>query len=290
MRSLLFVPGDSPRKLAKAAASGADALILDLEDSVALPNKAAARRNVLAFLREHAADPAVTRPRVYVRVNAFASGLSEGDLDAIVPGAPDGVVLPKARGGADVALLDSRLALREALHGLPDGSVAILPIATEEPAALFGLGSYAGSSPRLSGLTWGAEDLSSALGAIAARDAEGWTEPYRLARSLCLFGAAAAGVAAIDTVFTDLRAADGLRRECEIAARDGFAGKLAIHPDQVPVINACFAPSPAALAHASRVVAAFAAADGQGVVSLDGRMLDRPHLAAAERLLARGFA
>jgi citrate lyase subunit beta/citryl-CoA lyase len=196
-------------------------------------------------------------------------------------------MLPKARGGTDVALLDSRLSLREALHGLPDGSVAILPIATEEPGALFGLGTYARSSPRLSALTWGAEDLSSALGALATRDEGGWTEPYRLARSLCLFGAAAAGVAAIDTVFTDLRDVEGLQRECAIAARDGFAGKLAIHPGQVPVINACFAPSPEALAEASRVVAAFAAAGGQGVVSLDGRMLDRPHLAAAERLLAR---
>jgi citrate lyase subunit beta/citryl-CoA lyase len=285
MRSLLFVPGDSPKKLAKAMGSGADALILDLEDSVAPPNKGEARRLALAFLQEH--HGTAERPLLYVRINALDTPFSEGDLDVVMTGAPEGVMLPKARGGADVALLSSRLAVREALHGLPDGGTRILVLATESAAAIFGVGTYAGTSPRLVGMTWGAEDLSADIGALSTRADGGWTEPFRLARNLCLFGAAAAGVAAIDAVHADFRDLDGLQRDCVAAACDGFTGKLAIHPAQAPIINAAFTPSPAAIERAEKIVAAFAASKGLGVTSLDGVMLDQPHLKAAERLLAR---
>jgi citrate lyase subunit beta/citryl-CoA lyase len=285
LRSLLFVPGDDVRKLGKAVSSGADALILDLEDSVAPANKGAARRSALAFLREH--RDAAERPRLYVRINALDTPFCEGDLDVVMTAGPDGVVLPKAGGGVDVALLGSRLAVREALHGLPDGGTRIVAIATETAAAVFGLGTYAKSGARLEALAWGAEDLAADIGATASRQGTAWTEPFRMVRSLCLFGAAAAGVAAIDTVHTDFRDLHGLKQECAAAARDGFSGKLAIHPAQVPVINDAFTPGPEAIAEAERVVAAFAASAGGGVTSLDGRMLDRPHLKAAERLLAR---
>jgi citrate lyase subunit beta/citryl-CoA lyase len=285
MRSLLFVPADSPRKLDKAFSSGADALIVDLEDSVAAASKGEARRSALAFLHER--RDGADRPRLYVRINGFDSGLNEGDLDAVMTAAPDGIVLPKACGGADLALLDSRLAVREALHGLEDGRTRILAIATETAAAMFALGSYSGASPRLTGLAWGGEDLSADIGALTTRSDGEWTEPFRLARNLCLFAAAAAGVSAIDTVYTDFRDLDGLKRECEAAARDGFSGKLAVHPAQVPVINAAFTPDAGSLERAGRIVAAFAQSHGLGVTSLDGMMLDRPHLKAAERLLAR---
>jgi citrate lyase subunit beta/citryl-CoA lyase len=281
----LFVPGDSPRKLDKAMSSGADALIVDLEDSVAAVRKGEARQTALAFLRD--SRQATARPLVYVRVNAIGTGLCEADLDAVMTAAPDGVVLPKSAGGADIALLDSRLAVREALHGLGDGSTRIVAIATETGASLFGLGTYAGASPRLAGLAWGAEDLAADIGALASRVAGAWTSPFRLVRDLCLFGATAAGVAAIDTVHIDFRDEAGLRRDCEEAARDGFSGKLAIHPAQVAVINEAFTPAPEAVAHAERIVAAFAESSGLGVTSLDGIMLDQPHLKSAERLLAR---
>jgi len=285
VRSLLFVPADSPRKLDKALSCGADALILDLEDSVAAGGKDAARRNALAFLREHGGD--ADGPRLFVRINAIDTAFSEGDLDTVMTGAPAGIVLPKAAGGVDIGVLGARLAVREALHGLDDGATAIVAIATETAAALFRLGTYARSSARLAALAWGAEDLSASVGASATRADGAWTEPYRLARSLCLFASAAAEVDAIDTVHADFRDLDGLARECEAAARDGFAGKLAIHPDQVPVINEAFVPSPEAVAEAERIVAAFAGAGDAGVIALNGRMLDRPHLKAAERLLAR---
>lgn len=285
MRSLLFVPGDSTRKLQKALLSGADALIVDLEDSVAPANKGEARRTALTFLRENQGVRGC--PLLYVRINAFDSGLSEGDLDTVMTVAPDGIVLPKASGGADVVLLDSRLATREALHGLPDGVTRIIAIATETPAAVFGCGTYAGATSRLAGLAWGAEDLSAEIGALASRSERHWTSPFALVRDLCLFGAAAAGVAAVDTVYTDFGDLDGLRSECNEAARDGFSGKLAVHPSQVPVINEAFTPSPCAIAEAKRVVAAFTEAGDLGVTSLDGKMIDRPHLKSAERLLAR---
>jgi citrate lyase subunit beta/citryl-CoA lyase len=283
MRSLLFVPADSDRKLARAPAAGADGLILDLEDGVAQPAKAAARTMAAAFLRERR-----ERLAVYVRVNSLDSGLLDADLDAILPARPDGIVLPKAAGGGDVMRLSAILAGREALAGLADGSVKILPIATESAAALFTLGTYAAASARLVGLTWGAEDLSAALGAESIRDAGGGlTDPYRLARALCLAGAGAASVPAIDTVFTRFRDSAGLEAEALAACRDGFTGKLAIHPDQVPIINEVFSPSPAAIARARSIVAAFAAAGNAGSINFGGDMLDRPHLRRAERLLAR---
>lgn len=286
MRSLLFVPGDSPEKLEKAFRSGADALILDLEDSVAAESKAAARRTVLTILQEHVGSQP-PRPLLYVRINPLSTPLADGDLDVVMTGSPDGIVLPKSTDGADVALLAARLALREAMHGIEDGATRILPIATESAAAIFGLGTYKGASARLVGLTWGAEDLGTDIGAYQTRVDGEWTEPARIARSFALFGAAAAGVLAIDTVHTDFRDLDGLKRECAAAARDGFSGKLAIHPDQVAVINEAFTPTADAIARAEKIVAAFAEAGQAGVTSIDGKMLDRPHLVAAERLLQR---
>ena len=286
MRSLLFVPGDSPRKLDKARGAGADALILDLEDSVAPGAKAAARETVAAFLAQ--ARSGQGGPKLFVRVNALDTGLTDLDLDAVMRAAPAGIMLPKAAGGADVSHLSVKLAVREAENDLPDGGTRILPIVTETPRSLFALGSLAGASPRLLAVAWGAEDLAADLGAETNRDAAGaYTDPYRLARSLTLFAAAAAGVDAVDTVFTDYRDLDGLAAECEMARRDGFSGKLAIHPDQVATINAAFTPTPEAIGKARAVVAAFAANPGAGVVGIDGRMVDRPHLRRAERLLAR---
>jgi len=286
MRSLLFVPGDSPRKLAKGLESGADALILDLEDSVAADRKAEARTTALGFLKE--VDTAAGRPRLLVRVNSLDTGLTDADLDAIVAGRPDAILLPKAEGGPSVAELDTKLSACEAAAGLPNRAIGIMAIATETAAALFAAGTYVGASPRLSALTWGAEDLSADIGAETNRDAHGnFTGPYSLARSLCVAAAAAAKVAALDTVFVDFRNADGLRREAEEARRDGFVGKLAIHPGQVAVINEVFTPAPSEIAKAQAVIAAFAAAPGVGVVGIDGVMYDKPHLERAKRLLAR---
>ncbi|MPZ56431.1 MAG: CoA ester lyase [Rhizobiales bacterium] len=286
MRSLLFIPGDSPRKLDKGLTSGADALLLDLEDSIAPEGKAAARGTTLAFLRE--AQPVAQRPRLYVRVNGIETGLIDADLGAVMAGKPDGILLPKAEGGASVIHLDAKLTAREAIHGLADGSTAIVALATETAKAMFHAGTYAGASRRLTGLTWGAEDLSAELGAEANRDAAGnFLDPYRLARALCLFAAAAAQVPAIDTVYVDFRNETGLRRECEEARRDGFTGKLAIHPAQVPTINEVFTPTAAAVAQAQAIVDAFAATAGTGVVGIGGVMYDRPHLAKAQQLLAR---
>ncbi|KPF71683.1 citrate lyase [Bosea sp. AAP35] len=285
MRSLLFVPGDSPRKQQKALESGADALILDLEDSVALDAKPEAREITRAFLEEARARP--RRPRLIVRINALTTGLIEADLDAIMPGAPDAIMLPKAEGGIDVSHLAAKIAVREAECDLPDGTT-IIPIATETGKGIFGLGTYAGATHRLSALTWGAEDLSTDLGAETNRLETGaYTDPYRLARSLALFAAAAAQVDAIDTVFTAFRDAEGFRAECLAARRDGFAGKMAIHPDQVAPINEIFSPSPQALARAEAIIALFDANPGVGVIGLDGEMLDRPHLIRALRLKAR---
>ena len=289
LRSYLFVPGDSDKKLGKGLASGADALILDLEDSVSPARKADARAITRDFLAT--AVPLTQRPRLFVRVNAIETGLTDDDLDAVVAGRPDGIILPKAEGGLTVTHADAKLTAREALAGLPDGGIVILPIATETPAALFHAGTYGGSSARLCGLTWGSEDLSSALGAETNRDAEGnFTDAFRLARALCLAGAGAAGVPAIDTVYVDFRNEAGLRRECEEARRDGFTAKMAIHPAQVATINAVFTIAPEAIAEAEKVVAAFAAEPGAGVVAIGGVMFDQPHLARARRLLARAGA
>ncbi|MBX9796791.1 CoA ester lyase [Sphingomonas sp.] len=274
LRSLLFVPGNRPDRMAKAAATGADALILDLEDAVAPSAKAAARLAVAEFL----AQP---RPcTLFVRVNPLDSGLIDDDLAAVLPARPDGIVLPKAEGGASLAALDAKLA----------GDIMILPIATETPAAMFALGSYGGVTPRLAGLTWGAEDLPAAIGATASREADGsYAAPYQLARSLTLFGAHAAGVAAIETVYPDFRDLDGLAAYAARGRRDGFSGMMAIHPAQVAVINAAFTPSEAEIDHARAVVALFEANPGAGALSLNGRMVDAPHLKAARRVLAQAL-
>lgn len=272
LRSLLFVPGDRPDRMAKAAMLDADALILDLEDSVTLAAKATARAAVAAFL----AEP--RRQLLFVRINPLDSGLAGDDLAAILPAKPDGIVLPKAEGGASLAALDAQLT----------GGIMILPIATETPAAVFVLGSYAGVTPRLCGLTWGAEDLPAAIGASTSREPDGsYTAPYQLARSLTLFGAHAAGVPAIETVYPDFRDLDGLAAYAARGRRDGFTGMMAIHPSQVPVINAAFSPSIEEIARAQAIIELFAAHPGAGALSLDGKMIDAPHLKAAKALLAR---
>ena len=278
MRSLLFVPGDRPDRMEKALASAADALILDLEDAVAAPAKPEARRHVAAFLDAHPGA------NLWVRINPLDTAEAERDLQAVSASHPHGIVLPKAEGGASVDELARRLTER--------GNVTaqILAIATETPAAMFQLGSY-GCAKRLAGLTWGAEDLPAAIGASTSREEDGrYTPPYELARSLCLFGAAAAGVAPIETVYPAFRDLDGLAAYAGRARRDGFIGMMAIHPDQVAVINAAFTPSEAEVAHARAVVAAFEAEPGAGALSLGGRMIDRPHLVQAQRLLAAAAA
>ncbi|MDH6229514.1 citrate lyase subunit beta/citryl-CoA lyase [Mesorhizobium soli] len=288
MRSLLFVPGDSEKKLEKGFSSEADVVIMDLEDSVAAENKANARKIAAEFL---AARQAQKGPIVYVRVNDLSTGLTDDDLAALVPARPAGIMLPKSNSGADVQQLAVKLRVHEAENGLPDGGIAILPIITETAAGVLASASYAGASPRLAGLTWGAEDLSAAIGARATRDERGvYTDVFRLARAMTILAAAAADTAAIDTVYPNFRDMDGFRRECEEAERDGFTGKMAIHPAQVPVINEVFTPSPEAIAHANTVVEAFRAAGNPGVVGIDGQMYDRPHLRRAERLLARARA
>jgi citrate lyase subunit beta / citryl-CoA lyase len=289
MRSLLFVPADDAKKLDKAMACGADALIVDLEDSIPAQGKAHARMRAAAFIGE--AGKVSQRPRLLVRINGFATGLADADLDAVVPARPDAIMLPKAEGGPDVVRADAKLSAREAISGLPDGSIRIVAIATETATALFLAGTYGGASARLEGLTWGAEDLSAELGAETNRDGEGrFLDPYRLARALCLAGAAAARVQAIDTVAVDFRNAAALRQESEEARRDGFTGKMAIHPAQVPIINEIFTPSAAALAEARAVIAAFEANPDRGTVGIDGVMYDRPHLERARQLLARATA
>lgn len=286
MRSLLFVPGDSPKKQQKGLESDADALILDLEDSVALDGKPQAREITRAFLE--ATRPLAKRPLLIVRINGLTTGMSDADLDAVMPGAPDAIMLPKSEGGVDVGHLAAKIAVREAEADLPDGKTRILPIATENGKGIFGLGSYARSSHRLMALTWGAEDLSADLGAETNRLEDGsYTDPYRLARALTLLAASAAQIDAVDTVFTNFRDDVAFRAECLAARRDGFTGKMAIHPAQVAPINEIFSPSPEALAKAGQIVALFEANPGAGVIGLNGEMLDRPHLIRAQRLLAR---
>jgi citrate lyase subunit beta/citryl-CoA lyase len=285
MRSLLFIPADSDKKLAKGPESGADALILDLEDSVAAGRKAGARDMALAYLKQYSG---ARRQQLVVRVNALDTGLTDADLDAVVAGRPDAILLPKAEGGAAVIHLDAKLTAREAIHGLPDGAIRILALATETAASLFVCGTYRDSSPRLAGITWGAEDLSAELGAETNRDENGrFTSPYMLARNLSLAAAASARVQAIDTVYADFRNMQGLREEAEEALRDGFTGKMAIHPAQVAPINEVFTPGAEAIATAQAIVAAFASNPSAGVVAMGGVMYDRPHLTRAERLLTR---
>lgn len=272
LRSLLFVPGDRPDRMAKAVSAGADALILDLEDSVAAAKKVEARQAVAAFLAEPRALP------IFVRVNGANA---DDDLNAIIPGKPDGIVLPKAEGGNSLAQLDRRLA------ALGDSNARILVIATETPAAIFALGTYGGVTGRLCGLSWGVEDLSAAAGAATARETDGrYTPPFETVRALALFGARAAGVACIETIYPRLDDEEGLKAYAGRGRRDGFSGMLAIHPKQIPIINNAFTPSAAETEWARRVVQAFAANPHAGVLTLDGQMLDAPHLTRAKNILS----
>ncbi|TPM37261.1 CoA ester lyase [Mesorhizobium sp. B2-3-4] len=288
MRSLLFVPGDSERKLEKGFGAGADVIIVDLEDSVAPQNKAAARDVAARFIGERRA---LTSSAIYIRINDLSTGLTDDDLAKLIPARPDGIMLPKSNSGQDVQQLAAKLRVREAENGLPDGSIRILPIVTETPAGVLAAATYVGASARLVGLTWGAEDLSAAIGARSARDEHGrYTDVFRLARTMTILAAGAAEVAAIDTVFPNFRDMAAFAAECAEAERDGFTGKMAIHPDQVAVINGAFTPSAEAVKQSAAIVAAFEAAGNPGVVGIDGKMYDRPHLRLAERLLVRAKA
>lgn len=280
LRSLLFVPGDRPDRFAKAAASGADAIILDLEDSVSLDRKAAARESVAEWL---SGDRPV---KSFVRVNPQESHMTQDDLDAILPYLPDAIVLPKAEGARSVHWL---CALAAATADAPAGDAPpILPIATETPGGIFDLGTMRDVAHHLVGVSWGAEDLPAAIGAATSREDDGrYTPPYELARSLTLFAAHAADVRAIDTVFPAIKDMEALRAYAARAARDGFTGMLAIHPAQVETINAAFTPTAEQVAHARAIVDAFAANPGAGVLQLDGKMVDAPHLKAAQSILKR---
>lgn len=293
MRSLLFVPADSDRKLEKCLSSGADAIILDLEDSVTPERKDAARSKASAFLVAHGNSPPeaaskARRTRLYVRINDLQSGLWCDDLNAVIGAQPDGIILPKPRSGADVGALCAALKSAEKNAAGAPGQTAIIAIVTETAESLLNMASYIGASERLTGLCWGGEDLSAVLGAESNRDGAGrYTSPYLLARNLCLITAAAVEAQAIDSVFTDFRNDEGLRTETEEAVRDGFSGKLAIHPAQVPIINDVFTPSAADVEAAKKIIAAFEENESAGAISLDGRMIDRPHIIQAQKLLAR---
>ena len=285
MRSLLFVPADAGDKLDKAMASGADAVIIDLEDSISPERKPAAREAARDYLKAHTGE--ADRPRLFVRINGLDTGMTDADLEAIVPGKPDAVLFPKAEGGTSVIHLDAKLTAQEAMAGVAGGSIKVLAQNVESAAGLFLAGTFKDASPRLIGMTWGPEDLSAELGAESNRDDKGFlTEPYRFARSVCLFGAAAAKLPAIETVYVDFRNSEGLRQDTIEARRDGFTGRLAIHPAQVPVINEVFTPTAEQIEKAKAIVAAFAANPGAGAIGIDGKMFDRPHLIRAQRLLA----
>jgi len=280
LRSFLFVPADSEKKLAKAQSSPADALILDLEDAVAAPNRPAARKLAHAFVSERR-----SRGSLWVRINPVGSSDYSADLEAIVSAKPDGVIVPKPDGPDALRILDNDLTALETRHGLAQGAIKTLPVATETPIAVLSLQDYRNPPQRLAALSWGAEDLSAALGAATNRDDNGgFLFTYKVVRSLVLIAAKAAGVAAIETLHADFRDSKGLENVARAAQREGFSGMLAIHPDQVEIINAAFTPSETDVAHAKRVVEAFAS--GAGVASLDGRMLDQPHLVQARHVLA----
>jgi citrate lyase subunit beta/citryl-CoA lyase len=288
MRSLLFVPGDSEKKLEKGFQSGADVVIVDLEDSVAPAHKAAARAVAADFIRARRKETAAS---IYIRVNDLLTGLTDDDLASVIAVAPDGIMLPKANGSANVTQLSAKLRVHEAEHGLADGATKIIAIMTEAAAGVLAAPTWREPNPRLAGLTWGAEDLSAAIGARATRDERGrYTDVFRFARTITILAASASEVAAIDTVFVNFRDTDGLRAECMEAERDGFTGKMAIHPAQVEIINEAFTPSAESVSHAREVAEAFAAAGNPGVVGIGGKMYDRPHLRLAERLLARAKA
>jgi citrate lyase subunit beta/citryl-CoA lyase len=282
MRSFLFVPGDSTRKFESAKRTAADALILDLEDSVAPDQKAGARDTTLGMLKARKDGQ-----KLFVRVNALDTGLTLGDLAAVMPGRPDGIVLPKCCGAADVNHLALYLDAFEAASGLEHGSTLILPVATETARAVLKLMDYEGASPRLWGLTWGAEDLAASLGATRNRSNGRYHGPFLLARDLCLISAAAVGVIAIDTIATDIDDLESLKQEAIAARHDGFLAKMVIHPKHVDVVNAAFMPSEDEIKWARTVVAAFEASPDSGVVKIDGKMIDKPHLRAAVKILAQ---
>jgi citrate lyase subunit beta/citryl-CoA lyase len=277
MRSILFVPGHDERKLAKVLDAGADVVIVDLEDGVPESEKPRAREIACEFVRAHR-----DRTRLFVRVNALSTGLTLDDLAAVVRAGPHGVMLPKATSGSDVAQVGAYLSALEKRDGIAEGSTRILA------AAVFGMGSFAhDAGPRLAGMLWGGEDLATDCGATANRAAGLYTAPFELARSLCLFSAAAAGIPAIDAVFVDFRNLDALRAECHAAVAAGFSAKAAIHPAQVPVINEAFTPSEDARREAAAIVEAFARQPEKGAIAIGGRLFEKPHLRAAERVLSR---
>lgn len=283
LRSLLFVPGDSEKKFARASQTAADALILDLEDSVAPSIKSQARGIVAGWL-DRAGE---VRAALFVRPNPLDSGLIDDDLAAVVRPGLAGLLVPKANGADGIAEIARKLDRLEAAAGMAPGSVKIAVVSTETPLAMFNLHSYTPPHPRLVGLTWGAEDLGAAIGATDNKEPDGsWTFPYQVARAQCLFAAASAGVLPIDTLYADFRDAEGLEADCRKARRDGFLGRIAIHPDQVDAINRCFSPSEEEVAQARRIVDAFAANPELGTIGIDGRMFDIPHLKAAHKTLA----
>jgi citrate lyase subunit beta/citryl-CoA lyase len=285
MRTFLFVPADSERKLAKGPGSGADGLILDLEDSVATDRKEVARDMALAYLKS--ADRA-RGPKLYVRVNALDTGLTLGDLAVVMQGRPDGIVFPKCVGQKDIDLLATYLDAFEAREGTQGGATRILTIATESAAAILALTAAPAKHPRLIGHSWGGEDLMADLGALAKGPSPGvYDDTFKLARTVNLMASVAAGVTAYDTVYPDIRNVEGLRAEAHEARRMGYGGKIAIHPDQVAIIHEVFTPSAAEIDWAERVVAVFEGNPGAGVLTMDGKMLDKPHLVLARRLLSR---
>ncbi len=283
MRSFLFVPADSERKLARGPQSGADALILDLEDSVVPANRPMARALARGFLDSSGS----ANFQRWVRVNPLATAAALDDLAAVAAGRPDGILLPKCVPD-DLRTLDHYLSAFEAAAALSVGAMRVIAIATETPMAMFAIGNFAGVSPRLAGITWGAEDLAACIGGHNRRADGTYDDVYRLARSLCLLAASAAGVEPIDTIYTNFRDEAGLAEECAAAKRSGFTAKMAIHPAQVTVINRAFAPGEEELAWARHVVALFDANPDAGTIALDGKMVDRPHLTLARRLLSLG--
>lgn len=282
-RSWLFAPGDSEKKMAKAADSAADIVLFDLEDAVATENKPLARTMIHDFLRNYTGDKA----RLWVRINPLDGPHTLTDLAAIIPAHPGGIMLPKVYGRADVERLDHCLSALEVAYGIEEGSTPVIVLVTETAEAMFHTGSYKGA-PRVVALSWGAEDLADSIGASSNRNADGsYSFTYELARSLTLLGAASAGVAAIETISADFRDLEALRLRAEKVRRDGFRGMLAIHPAQVDVINAAFTPSPDEIAEAREIVALFDANPGVGAIGYKGGMLDRPHLSRAQALLAQ---
>jgi len=282
-RSWLFVPGDSEKKLGKGAGTGADALIIDLEDSVAATRRPVGREMTCEYLQN--ADRGVSQ--LYVRINPLDSDDALKDLAGIIAGRPDGLLLPKAESVDDSHRLDHYLSALEVAHGIELGATKIFALATETPGAMLTLEGYRQPNPRMSALSWGAEDLSAAIGATTNRDESGaLASPYILARSLCLMAAHAAGVQAVDTVHPDFRDDAGLATHSGYARRDGFSGKIAIHPNQVAIINDAFTPNAEEVAHAQAVIDLFTANPDAGTLSLDGKMLDKPHLTQAERVIA----